>query len=343
MPDETHGIILAGEKEALSRSYDLFAAQPVDLELTDGPYPGSPSKQRTIREPASLAGPGTFLGKAVRKVTFEPSDKEGWWFDRTDLPEDLPTRVSVRNVWTIGAIVSNIVLRSGAPHNYVRMVEHIIALKIGMGIDNLMIRIDSGDPPLFDRGSMDLVEALENSGFREQDKAPKYITVKEPVTVVSPHGGFLTFNPCTSSEPRLRVDCAIDFPNAIGQQRIRFPVTCDLFKQGAEARTNTTAAVKLYCQTIGKIFADVRNLGYTKNNILVAGRNGYVNEPKLVHEGKSLEAIWHRAALDLLAAIALIEEGRFVGDVRSYRAGHTLDVKMITLLYLHELLTEFKA
>ena len=76
------------------------------------------------------------------------------------------------------------------------------------------------------------------------------------------------------------------------------------------------------------------------DNILVAGRKGYYNEPKLLHDGKSLEAAWHRATLDLLAALALIEEGQFVGDVISYKAGHGLDVTLIRRIYRNKLLQE---
>jgi len=54
--------------------------------------------------------------------------------------------------------------------------------------------------------------------------------------------------------------------------------------------------------------------------------------------GKALEPVWHRATLDLLAAIALIDAGRFVGRVVSYRAGHTLDVRAVGLLHKHGLL-----
>ena len=50
------------------------------------------------------------------------------------------------------------------------------------------------------------------------------------------------------------------------------------------------------------------------------------------------EPVWHRATLDLLAALALIDTGRFVGTVASYRAGHTLDCRLVTLLYRHGLL-----
>jgi hypothetical protein len=44
----------------------------------------------------------------------------------------------------------------------------------------------------------------------------------------------------------------------------------------------------------------------------------------------------------LLAAIALIDTGRFVGRVVSYCAGHTLDVRAVTQLYMHDLLEPVK-
>ena len=98
----------------------------------------------------------------------------------------------------------------------------------------------------------------------------------------------------------------------------------------------------LYTKTIGKLFADVRHLGYTTRNILVAGPRRYFNEPKLLHNGKSLEAVWHRAMLDLVAAIGLIDRGRFVGDVVSYKAGHSLDVLMVRKLYEQKLLVDVR-
>jgi UDP-3-O-acyl-N-acetylglucosamine deacetylase len=65
-----------------------------------------------------------------------------------------------------------------------------------------------------------------------------------------------------------------------------------------------------------------------------------MNEAKLIHGRKSLEAVWHRATLDLLAAVALLEEGRFCGHIESFRAGHSLDCLAMRLLYKHGLLVE---
>ncbi len=338
MSEKIFGTLLSGNQDVARQAFDKWAAQPVDWDLSDGEPAAVARKQRTLARPITVRGPGTFFGKSTRTVTLEPSETSGWWFERVDLDDVLPFPVSARNVWTTGDIVSNIVLRAGPPHNYVRMVEHIIALKVGMDIDNLLIRIDSGDPPLFNRGSLDLVEAIESAGARELQAPIDFFTVKEKVTVCHSGGSFVMIEPADQAKPILEVDCAIDFKTAIGQQRIRFPVTRKNFRLGAEARTNTSAAKMLYCRTFGKIFADIRNLGYTGENIVIAGRRGYYNTPRLVHDGKSLEAVWHRAVLDLLAAVALIEEGQFVGKVTSYKAGHTLDVELIRRLYKRGLL-----
>jgi len=330
------GRILAGNEEHVRRAHETLSSVPVDQEVLDGD--GADERQLTIAGSCRVSGSGTFTGKAERTLTLLPPEEPGWWIDRRDLPDSLPLRVSIENVWTTGNIVSNIVLRAGDPHNYLRMVEHIVALKVGMGLDHLMIHVDSGDPPLLDRGSLDLVEAVETAGTRALDDPVVYVGVKEPVTMASDSGGFLTLHPPANGSRALTVDCAIDFPNAIGRQRIRFAVNRDTFRHGAFARTNTSLGVVLYCKTIGKIFADIRNLGYTMGNILVAGPNRYFNEARLDHNGKSLEAVWHRAALDLLAAVALIPGGRLAGHVVSYKAGHGVDCRMVTRLVRDKLL-----
>lgn len=335
MSDEKiYGIILKGEEGDIKSAYEKWSQQNIDQEMLDEADEND-RFQTTIREPVSVTGPGTFFGRAQRTLTFVPSRESGWFLDRVDISDGLPILVSVNNIWTI---VRNIVLRSGSPHNYMRMVEHIIALKVGMGLDNVMIKVDAGDPPLFERSSMDLVEAVERAEIITENKPAVYVTVKEPVTIGGPNGSFLTFLPAEGSSRKLSIDCAIDFKSAIGRQRIRFDVNRKTFRYGALARTNTTLLMMLYVKTIGRIFADVRHLGYTTKNILIAGRFWYFNKPGLVHKSKSLEAAWHRAALDLLAAVALIDRGRLAGKIISYKSGHALDVDMIHELYRRDLL-----
>lgn len=335
-PDYEIGKLVGGDIESVRRAVDNLKKQPIDhIVLNEGPYP-FPMKHTTVVGTQSVSGHATFSDRKDSTLTFSPYAEEGWWINRTDLEEQFPFKVSIRNVWTTAR---NIVLRCGNAHNYLRMVEHIIALKVGMGIDSMLISTDSGDPPLFDRGNLDLVEAVLKAGIAETDEPAKFITVKEPVTFGGTRGDFLTFLPAEPGQYGLRVDCAVDFKTAIGQQRILFDVTPETFKIGAEARTNAPYSQYIYTKTIGKLFADTRNLGYTASNILIHGKKKYFNEPKLIFEGKSLEAVWHRATLDLLAAVALLDEGRFAGTIVSYRSGHSQDVEMIGRLCLKDFIT----
>lgn len=337
MTTTPYGVLLQGAALDIERSFDQFAAQSVDQEWV--PEPFIPDRfQTTLRDPVSVTGPGTFLGRAQRTLHFLPTTAEGWAFERTDLPDRMPIRVAADNVWTTQR---NIVLCSGSPHNYMRMVEHIIALRLALGIDNVLIRMDSGDPPLFDRGSMDLVEALERAGRVTLPSPVRYVTVKETVSLAGPKGSFLIVKPCRGPEPLLDLDCAVNFKTAIGQQRLRIRLTPETGRYGAQARTNCSGVQMLFSKTIGKLFADVRNLGYTTRNILIAGRCRYYNAPGLLHNGASLEAVWHRTIMDLVAALALIDSGRFVGEVSSYKAGHALDCVMVRKLYAHNLIVPF--
>jgi UDP-3-O-[3-hydroxymyristoyl] N-acetylglucosamine deacetylase len=332
------GRVLLGETEAVRRAYERFSEQEIDETLLcDGPA-GFSSKRTTLATERSVTGSGTFYRRAKRTLTFCPSENPGWWIDRGDLPEQMQIPVSARNIWTSAR---NIVLRCGNPHNYLRMVEHIVALRLGMGVDDLVIRTDSGDPPLFDRSSLDLVEAVEDAKIVERDEPARFVTVKEPVTFGGDRGDFLTFLPAEKGRNVLRIDCAIDFNSIIGKQRILFDVTPETFRKGAFARTNASRRQMLFVKTVGQLMADTRNLGYTPDNILIHGKKKWYGKPRfeIPETGKALEPVWHRAVLDLLAAIALIDTGRFVGTVVSYRAGHTLDCRAVTLLYINRLLT----
>lgn len=323
--------ILAGSRDLLQQNLKKLEAQEVD-QVFDAPADWKPSQyETTIAKAFSVTGPGTYSKGVPRTLHFAPA-QEGWAFNRCDLPEQLPIRVAPENVWTAQR---SIVLRCGNEHNYVRMAEHIIAQRLGLGVDNMMVSIESGDPPLFDVGSMPIVEAIQNAGIQEDtSRKARYFTVKETVSLVADNGSFLVFEP--GDDRRLHLDVAIDFPNAIGKQRIQFELCPTTFAYGAHARTNCPRHEMLYAMTIGKLFADIRNLGYTKDNILVAGKRKYVNEPALLHNGKSLEAAWHRACLDLVAALSLFPKGRLCGRIISYKAGHCLDCRMMSLLTLND-------
>lgn len=329
------------DKILFERALQKMHQIPIDQQRE---APDSWEAQRyetTLNSSCGLKGPGTYKKSRQSTLILEPSDSPGWWFDRTDIEQQLPIRVSTRNVWDTQR---NITLKSGFPNNYVRMVEHIISQRLGMGLDNLVIKMENGDPPLFNVGSMPIVEAINKVGIRENKKRPlTYWTVKNPIVIMNKkQDGFLFLEPEMKKPGLLSCDCAIDFPNVIGQQRILFDLTKQIYEYGAQARTNCSLETVIFVKTVGKLFSDFRNLGYNWKNILIAGKKSYWNTPALLCNQKSLEAVWHRACLDLIAALSLQETGRLCGKITSYKAGHALDVELMTLLLRHDLLIPYQ-
>ena len=329
--------LVRGNQAAYDAAFARFVAQPID-DVRLSASSGWNACRTTLAACASVEGVGTFRGKERRTITFAPSARPGWWIRRTDQPEQLDTAVDIANLWTSAR---NLVLRSGSPHNYLRMVEHIVALKAGLGLDNVVLETNSGDPPLFDDSSSPMVDAVQKAGIVATSEPATYITVKEPLAFAGTRGDFLLFLPDDGSR-RLRLDVAISWRTIIGDQRIVFDVTPETFAYGAYARTNATHRQYLLAKTIGWLFADTRNLGYNKRNILIHGPRRWYGEPRFSHEAdgtkKFLEPVWHRATLDLLAALALTGPDRFVGTVVSYRSGHTQDCDAVRALYRQDLL-----
>ena len=336
MPEYPIGKIVFGSAASIDAAYRLFRELPIDeTRLAPNRASPFPACRRTLVGEAPVAGIGTFQGSRKQTLTFAPSGKPGWWIRRMDQPEQLDTKVDIANLWTSA---QNLVLRSGSPHNYLRMVEHIVALKVGLGIDDVLLKVNSGDPPLFEQSSLPLIKAVEHAGVRETDAPATCVTVKEPVAFGGGRGDFLLFLPAAAGERNLRIDCGISWNTVIGDQRVLFDVTPETFRYAALARTNATRRQYLLAKTVGKLFASTRNWGYNERNILIHGHRRFYTEPRFPVGEKFLEPVWHRATLDLLAALALTGEDRFVGTVVSFRAGHTLDCDAVRALYRNDLL-----
>ncbi len=335
MPSYKIGKTVFGSAASIAAAYERFRVQPIDeTRLAPEGY-APPSRRLTLLGEAPVAGIGTFMGSAKQTLTFAPSARRGWWIRRMDQPEQLDTAVDIANLWTSA---QNLVLRSGSPHNYLRMVEHIVALKVGLGVDDVLLKVNSGDPPLFDQSSLPLVKAMEHAKIAESGDDAEYVTVREPVAFGGGRGDFLLFLPPENGERTLRVDCGISWNTVIGDQRVLFDVTPETFRYASLARTNATRRQYILAKTVGKLFAATRNLGYNDKNILIHGRRKFYTEPRFPLNGKFLEPVWHRATLDLLAAIALVGDARFAGTVVSYRAGHTLDCDAVRALHRNDLL-----
>ncbi|MBR6472049.1 MAG: UDP-3-O-acyl-N-acetylglucosamine deacetylase [Victivallales bacterium] len=334
--------MLHGDRTALQPALDALARQDIDLRLEASPETKPPVCATTIAKPASVTGPATYSRGKRRTLRFLPSEMPGWRFRRIDLPDAPAIPAELASVCESSRAI---VLQKGTAENRIRMSEHIVCHRLGLGVDNLLIETDSDDPPLFDSGSMEIVEAFRLAGVADVDSCPLTCrTVKAPVAYVNPErGSMLAWLPPSGGDQRLHLDVGIDFPTSIGRQRLQIDLTPGVFENGCHARTNCSVKEWRLAHWLGWLMPRYRNLGYTRENILIAGKQTYENAPRLcLDNGKSLEAVWHRTCMDFVAALSLLPPGRFAGTLFSYKAGHAMDVEFLSAILRNDLLTTTK-
>ena len=160
------------------------------------------SKQHTILKPISLKGVGLHTGKEVN-LTFKPAKEDfGYAFCRVDLPEKPIIEASIN-------LVVNTDRGTNLDKNGIKIntSEHVLAALVGMEIDNVLIEMDSSEPPIMDGSSKYFVEALEKAGLKEQDAIRNEYVIKDVISYYDEKtGSDITVIPSNSYEVTAMVD-----------------------------------------------------------------------------------------------------------------------------------------
>ena len=160
------------------------------------------NKQQTISKPVSLKGVGIHSGNEVN-LTFKPANEDfGYAFCRTDLPGKPIIEADVNYV--VSTERGTTLEKNGVN---IQTSEHVLAALTGLEIDNVLIEIDSSEPPIMDGSSKFFVEALIDAGIEKQSKDRNEYVVKE---IISYHdeksGSDITVLPADSYEVTAMVD-----------------------------------------------------------------------------------------------------------------------------------------
>ncbi len=188
------------------------------------------TKQKTIQEEISLVGVGLHTGKKVN-ITFKPApENSGFIFVRTDL-EGEPHIEANANYVTSTQRGTNLE-KNGV---VVNTSEHVLAAVVGCDIDNIIMEIDSQEPPILDGSSKFFVEALEKSGVIEQNAVREIYEVKEIISFKDEEtGSEIMIMPSDNYE----ITTIIDFGTKIlGTQNATLKDISDFKEEIAAART----------------------------------------------------------------------------------------------------------
>jgi UDP-3-O-[3-hydroxymyristoyl] N-acetylglucosamine deacetylase/3-hydroxyacyl-[acyl-carrier-protein] dehydratase len=185
--------------------------------------------RRTIAAETTLRGVGLHLGRECTLRFLPAPSGSGVRFRRTDVDGRPETPAHARV-----AVAAERRTQLGEGAGALHTVEHVLAAVAGLGIDDLIVEMDSAEPPIMDGSAEPFRAALVSAGLREQPGTPSVLRLREPVRVVDGESVYVA-HPADA----LEIEVKIDFPHPlIGAQDGKWTVTEETFaRELSPART----------------------------------------------------------------------------------------------------------
>jgi len=186
--------------------------------------------QNTIKNAITIKGIGLHTGKDVT-MTFKPAPvNHGFAFVRIDLEGSPVIEANARFVTSTERGTN--LEKNGVTIN---TSEHVLAAAVGLEIDNLIIEVNSAEPPIMDGSSKMFIEALEKADISEQDSEREEYIVKEIISYKDEESGSeIMLMPADEYQ----ITTLVDFgDNIIGTQNATLSTLTDFKKEISEART----------------------------------------------------------------------------------------------------------
>ena len=262
--------------------------------------------QKTVKNKLKFNGIGLHSGKKVQMNLIPAPPNTGIVFKRSDLKKNNFIYPSVYNV-SNASYCTTLTNEFGVS---VSTLEHLMAALYGLGVDNLLIDINSQELPIMDGSAKKFVEQIEKVGYEISDQPIRIIKINKKIELFDGNK-FIIFEPNKFS---LEIDFEIKYKqNSILNQRNKKNIYMDDLQDIYESRT--------FC-----LFEDVERLkeiglaqGGTLQNAIVLKNNEILNKEKLRNPN---EFVNHKI-LDCLGDIYLAGY-RMVGKIRSSQGGHTV-------------------
>ena len=112
--------------------------------------------QKTIKRPILIEGVGLHTGKKVHMKIMPADPNSGIIFKRTDLKTNNFVIPGVYNV--ISAVLCTTISNDYGVK--VSTIEHLMGALFGLGIDNVLVEIDSEEVPILDGSAKRFVEEI---------------------------------------------------------------------------------------------------------------------------------------------------------------------------------------
>ncbi len=204
-------------------------------------------QQHTLAQEVLIKGIGLHSGcESILRIKPAP-ENSGVVFKRVDIQGEPELKALYTNV----VDTRNCTCLGDEKGNIVSTIEHLMAALNVLGVDNVLIEINSPEMPIMDGSAAPFVEALEKAGLKEQSATRKLLKVLKPVSFEDDKGNKIELLPAED----FYIEFMIEFPSKIvGRQKFSETVTLKDFKDHvAPCRTFCEKYQVDYLRSIGLI------------------------------------------------------------------------------------------
>jgi len=260
--------------------------------------------QRTLRRPVSCSGIGLHSGNKVT-LSLKPAPADfGIRFQRADLGGlEVPATVTH---------LGGIQLATGLTREAVSVetVEHLLAALTALGIDNVIVELNSPEVPIMDGSAAPFVYLILNEAGVKRLTAPKkFLKVLRPISLSQGDKRIALY---PSDHFKVTYSISFDHP-LIRHQSRTMKITDESFvEEIAPARTFG------FLKEVEMLRQRGLALGGSLDNAIVLGETGVLNNALRFED----EFVRHKI-LDAIGDLALVGYP-VIGHLVAHRAGHAL-------------------
>ena len=258
--------------------------------------------QRSLRRQISCNGIGLHSGNKVN-LTLKPAPADfGIRFRRTDLG-DHEVPATVHNL-------AGIQLATGLARNEVSVetVEHLLAALVSVGVDNVIVELNSPEVPIMDGSAAPFLYIIHEAGVKRLQAPRKYLKIVRPIAISRGDKRIALY---PSDHFKVTYSISYDHPLLRHQSRT-LRITEDSFAdEVAPARTFT------FLKDVEMLRQNGLALGGSLENAIVLGETGVLNALRFEDE-----FVRHKI-LDAVGDLALVGYP-VIGHLVAHRAGHAL-------------------
>ncbi len=274
--------------------------------------------QQTIKKEVELKGIGLHSGRPVN-LKFKPSlANSGINFVRVDLAEKPVIKADIHNLLEQEQKLRRTSI--GGADAEVHTIEHLLAALFGLGIDNLLIEIDSTEIPGMDGSALPFFELLENAGVVKQDAKRKSFQIREPLFIQSSDGATLVILP----DSDFKLSYTLDYPSFFSPQHIIINFSSD-GEKNKKIFKNEIAPARTFClkSEVEKLQRDGLGKGANYENTLVVDGDKILNNELRFKD----EFVRHKI-LDLIGDIYLLGPS-LKGYIIAIKSGHWTNIRLL--------------